>query len=106
VTTFVTPPFSSYISGQSTYSRTAAELLTLFAGSPYFPGGKSEFAAPKNEFLEFEEGPSVDVTLEWAKYVDASDQKGARPVRTGALENALAAPAAEAEHRVVRAPTQ
>lgn len=72
--TFVTPPFSGYISGHSTYSRTAAELLTLFTGSPYFPGGKSEFAAPENEFLEFEEGPSVDVTLEWAKYVDASDQ--------------------------------
>jgi hypothetical protein len=72
--TFVTPPFSGYISGHSTYSRTAAELLTLFTGDPYFPGGKSEFPAPKNEFLVFEEGPSVDITLEWAKYIDASDQ--------------------------------
>jgi hypothetical protein len=72
--TFVTPPFAGYISGHSTYSRTAAELLTLFTGDAYFPGGKSEFAAPINEFLVFEEGPSVDVTLEWAKYVDASDQ--------------------------------
>ena len=27
-----------------------------------------------NEFLVFEEGPSVGVTLEWAKYIDASDQ--------------------------------
>ena len=25
-------------------------------------------------FLVFEEGPNVDITLEWAKYVDASDQ--------------------------------
>ncbi|MDX1561483.1 MAG: hypothetical protein R3305_01070, partial [Gammaproteobacteria bacterium] len=41
---------------------------------PYFPGGKSEFPAEKNEFLVFEEGPSVGLTLEWAKYVDASDQ--------------------------------
>jgi hypothetical protein len=72
--TFVTPPFAAYISGHSTYSRTAAELLTLFTGDPYFPGGKSEFPAPRNEFLVFEEGPSVDITLEWAKYVDASDQ--------------------------------
>jgi len=72
--TFVTPPFAGYISGHSTYSRTAAELLTLFTGDPYFPGGKSEFPAPKNEFLVFEEGPSVDLTLEWAKYIDASDQ--------------------------------
>jgi hypothetical protein len=72
--TFVTPPFAGYISGHSTYSRTAAELLTLFTGDPYFPGGKSEFPAPRNQFLVFEEGPSVDITLEWAKYIDASDQ--------------------------------
>jgi hypothetical protein len=72
--TFVTPPFSGYISGHSTYSRTAAELLTRFTGDAYFPGGKSEFPAPKDEFLVFEEGPSVGLTLEWARYIDASDQ--------------------------------
>jgi hypothetical protein len=72
--TFVTPPFAGYISGHSTYSRTAAELLTLFTGDPYFPGGKSEFKVRKDEFLVFEEGPSVDLTLEWAKYTDAADQ--------------------------------
>jgi hypothetical protein len=33
-----------------------------------------EFAAPKNEFLVFEDGPSVDVHLQWATYRDASDQ--------------------------------
>jgi hypothetical protein len=72
--TFVTPPFAGYISGHSTYSRTAAELVTLFTGDPYFPGGKSEFVVRKNKFLVFEDGPSVDLTLEWAKYTDASDQ--------------------------------
>jgi hypothetical protein len=72
--TFVTPPFAGYISGHSTYSRTAAELLTLFTGDPYFPGGKSDFPAPANQFLVFEDGPSVDLTLEWATYRDASDQ--------------------------------
>jgi hypothetical protein len=72
--TFVTPPFAGYISGHSTYSRTAAELLTLFTGDAYFPGGMSEFPAPMNQFLVFEDGPSVDLTLEWAKYIDASDQ--------------------------------
>ena len=70
----MTPPFAGYISGHSTYSRTAAELLTLFTGDPYFPGGKSEFPAEQNEFLVFEEGPSVGLTLEWATYADASDQ--------------------------------
>jgi hypothetical protein len=33
-----------------------------------------EFIAKKNEFLVFEEGPSVDVVLQWATYRDASDQ--------------------------------
>jgi len=71
---FVTPPFAGYVSGHSTYSRAAAELLTLLTGDPFFPGGMGEFAAPRNEFLVFEDGPSVDVTLQWATYRDASDQ--------------------------------
>jgi hypothetical protein len=72
--TFVTPPFAGYISGHSTFSRAAAEILTLLTGDAYFPGGLGEFHAPKNEFLVFEEGPSVDITLQWATYRDASDQ--------------------------------
>ena len=71
---FVTPPFAGYISGHSTFSRAAAEVLTLMTGSEFFPGGMGEFKAVKNEFLAFEEGPSVDVTLQWATYRDASDQ--------------------------------
>jgi hypothetical protein len=72
--TFVTPPFAGYISGHSTFSRTAAVVLAELTGSEFFPGGMGEFVAPKNEFLVFEEGPSVDVTLQWATYRDASDQ--------------------------------
>lgn len=72
--TFVTPPFAGYISGHSTFSRAAAEVLTLLTGDEYFPGGMGEFIAKKNEFLVFEEGPSTDVVLQWAKYSDASDQ--------------------------------
>jgi len=71
---FVTPPFAGYVSGHSTFSRAAAIILSSFTGDEYFPGGMGEFEAPKNEFLVFEEGPSVDVTLQWAKYMDASDQ--------------------------------
>jgi hypothetical protein len=70
----VTPPFAGYVSGHSTYSRAAAEVLTLLTGSEYFPGGLGEFHCPKNEFLVFEDGPSVDLTLQWASYYDASDQ--------------------------------
>ena len=72
--TFVTPAFAGYVSGHSTFSRAAAELLTLFTGDEYFPGGMSEFVARQNEFLSFEGGPSTDVVLQWAKYTDASDQ--------------------------------
>lgn len=72
--TFVTPPFAGYISGHSTFSRAAAVVMTLLTGDEFFPGGLGEFHAPKNEFLVFEEGPSVDVTLQWATYRDASDQ--------------------------------
>ncbi|MFY0625430.1 MAG: T9SS type A sorting domain-containing protein [Reichenbachiella sp.] len=71
---FVTPPFAGFVSGHSTFSRAAAEVMTLLTGDPYFPGGMGEFEAKKNEFLVFEEGPSVDLTLQWATYVDASDQ--------------------------------
>jgi Putative metal-binding motif len=73
--TFVTPPFAGYISGHSTYSRSAAEALTLLTGDAYFPGGMGEFhIAANSNFLVLEKGPSVDVTLQWATYRDASDQ--------------------------------
>ena len=72
--TFVTPPFAGYTSGHSTYSRAAAEVMTRLTGDEYFPGGMGEFSVAKNRFLVFEEGPSVDVTLQWATYRDASDQ--------------------------------
>ncbi len=71
---FVTPPFAGFVSGHSTYSRAAAEVMTLLTGDAFFPGGFGEFIAIKNEFLVFEEGPSVDVKLQWATYRDASDQ--------------------------------
>ena len=71
---FVTPPFAGYVSGHSTFSRAAADVLTYFTGDNFFPGGVGEFSAPANEFLVFEEGPSEDIVLQWATYQDASDQ--------------------------------
>jgi hypothetical protein len=72
--TFVTPPFAGFVSGHSTFSRAAAEVMTMLTGDPFFPGGMGEFLAPMNEFLVFEDGPSMDITLQWATYRDASDQ--------------------------------
>jgi len=71
---FVTPPFAGYVSGHSAYSRAAAYVMSKFTGSEFFPGGLGTFEAPRNEFLVFEEGPSVDITLQWAKYYDAADE--------------------------------
>jgi len=71
---FVTPPFAGYVSGHSTFSRAAAEVMTNMTGSAFFPDGLGEFHAPQNEFLVFEEGPSEDIILQWATYRDASDQ--------------------------------
>ncbi|TYA74763.1 FG-GAP-like repeat-containing protein [Seonamhaeicola marinus] len=71
---FVTPPFAGYVSGHSTFSRAAAKVLTLLTGSSFFPGGMGVFNTEKNEFLVFEDGPSIDLTLQWATYQDASDQ--------------------------------
>jgi hypothetical protein len=71
---FVTPPFAGYVSGHSTYSRAAAEVLTALTGDPFFPGGMSRFEVTEGDFLVFEDGPSASMTLEWATYRDASDQ--------------------------------
>lgn len=71
---FVTPPFAGYVSGHSTFSFAAAEVLTTITGDPFFPGGLAEFTAKKNEYLLFEEGPSKDVTLQWATYFDAANE--------------------------------
>ena len=33
-----------------------------------------EFETKQNEFLVFEDGPTADITLQWATYRDAADQ--------------------------------
>ena len=72
--TFITPPFAGYVSGHSTFSRAAAEVMTRLTGDPFFPGGMGEFHCDRNEFLVFEDGPSQSLTLQWATYRDASEQ--------------------------------
>jgi len=49
-------------------------IMSKFTGSEFFPGGLGTFEAPRNQFLVFEQGPSVDITLQWAKYFDAADE--------------------------------
>jgi hypothetical protein len=73
--TFVTPSFPGFVSGHSTFSRAAAEVLTAITGSPFFPGGLSEWRIPAGS-LGVEHGPTTDVVLQWATYQDAADQAG------------------------------
>jgi len=73
--TFVTPAFPGFVSGHSTFSRAAAEVLAACTGSPYFPGGEfTQTLAPG--YLKFEHGPNKPLTLQWATYYDAADQAG------------------------------
>ena len=71
--TFVTPAFPGYISGHSTFSRAAAEAVTAFTGSKWFPNGLGSYTITK---LVNEVGPTQPVTLQWASYYDAADQVG------------------------------
>jgi hypothetical protein len=71
--TFVTPAFPGYISGHSTFSRAAAEVVTAFTGSKWFPNGLGTYTITH---LINEAGPTQPVTLQWASYFDAADQVG------------------------------
>jgi membrane-associated phospholipid phosphatase len=73
--TFVTPAFAGYVSGHSTFSRAAAEVLTELTGEPTFPGGLLEWPVSAGSLVH-EEGPTRDVVLQWATYYDAADQAG------------------------------
>ena len=80
--TFVTPAFPGYVSGHSTFSRAAAEVLTAYTGSRFFPGGLLT-ARRSPGSLDTDHGPSRDVTLQWATYYDAADQAGQSRVYGG-----------------------
>ena len=72
-TNFVSPAFPGYVSGHSTFSRSAAEVLTALTGSPYFPGGMGTYTVTN---LVTEKGPSKPVTMQYATYYDAADAAG------------------------------
>lgn len=72
---FVTPAFPGYVSGHSTFSRAAAEILAAFTGSEFFPGGLATHRVEADS-LTIEKGPRAPVELQWATYFDAADQAG------------------------------
>ena len=68
------PPFAEYVSGHSTYSAAAAEILKRFSGSDDF-GAAVSFAAGESRF-EPGETPEAPVVLEWATFREAADEAG------------------------------
>lgn len=72
---FVTPAFPGFVSGHSTFSRAAAEILAGLSGTPFFPGGFAEVWVVRDSFVH-EAGPTESFPLRWATYFDAADQAG------------------------------
>ncbi|MGL4608611.1 MAG: vanadium-dependent haloperoxidase [Trueperaceae bacterium] len=90
--TFVTPPFPEYVSGHSTFSRAAAEVLTLFTDSEQFYDGVTEmqkdvnrdgeldlvgqYIAMPNSSRLLQGHPKQSVTLQWETFQEAADEAG------------------------------
>jgi hypothetical protein len=79
---FVTPAFPGFVSGHSTFSRAAAEVLTNLTGSAFFPGGMLEVVAPAG-FIKIDSRTNAEVRLQWATYYDAADQAGQSRIWSG-----------------------
>ena len=69
----ITPAFPEYVSGHSTFSAAAAEVLRRFTGSDTF--GASYVQRPGTSFVEPNE-PKKPVTLHWATFSEAADEAG------------------------------
>ncbi len=72
--TFPTPPFPEFMSGHSTFSAAAGEVLRRFSGSSNF--GKSVTFAAGSSSIEPGAVPALPVTLTWPTFKYASDQAG------------------------------
>jgi hypothetical protein len=90
--TFVTPPFPEYVSGHSTFSAAAAEVLTRFTGADRFYDGVTvlpqdvngdgkldvlgEYSALPGSSKLTKNHPSEPVVLQWETFQDAANQAG------------------------------
>lgn len=72
--TFVTPPFAEYVSGHSTFSAAAAEILKRFTGSDRF--GHVVVLALGSSRIEPGLTPREPVVLYWPTFSAAADQAG------------------------------
>jgi hypothetical protein len=72
--TFPTPPFPDYVSGHSTYSAAAAEILELWTGNDHF--GDSITLPAGSSKIEPGMTPTHSVTLDWDTFTDAANEAG------------------------------
>jgi hypothetical protein len=72
--TFVTPPFAEFVSGHSTFSRAAAQVLKSFTGSDAY--GDSWTQPAGASLIEPGVTPSTPVTLSWESFTKASKEAG------------------------------
>jgi hypothetical protein len=71
---FPTPPFAEYLSGHSTFSAAAAEVLKDATGSDTF--GLSVTVPAGSSIVEPGAVPAAPVTLSWKAFSGAADQAG------------------------------
>lgn len=73
-TSFITPPFAEYVSGHSTFSAAAAEILLRFTGSDRF--GLSVTVVAGSSTIEPGAVPARDIVLSWPTFSAAADEAG------------------------------
>ena len=72
--TFVTPPFAEFVSGHSTFSSSAAEVLKSFTGSNDYGDSWTQQAGAS--LIEPGVTPSTPVTLSWESFTEAAKEAG------------------------------
>jgi hypothetical protein len=70
---FPTPPFPEHVSGHSTFSAAAADVLSRFTGSDFL--GWS-YTQPVRSMTLDPALPTSDVTLHWSTFTDATNEAG------------------------------
>ena len=70
----VTPPFPEYVSGHSTFSAAAAEILARFTGGDRM--GLSHTVAARSSIIERHASPTQAVVLSWDTFSEAAREAG------------------------------
>lgn len=70
----ITPPFPEYVSGHSTFSAAAAEILMRVTASDRMD--LSHTVAPRSSLIEPRQGPARTIVLSWATFSEAALQAG------------------------------